>query len=237
MPRTMLLFDIDGTLVDTGASGLQVLHDTAIELFDGKLSFEGIDTAGRLDPSLFAEAAERSDFRPGAGDHERLRDAYVEALAQRLAGPSSSLRALPGTLDLINQLVERVATRNGDGPVLGCLTGNYGGAAHVKLNATGFDPGVFTITAFGDEAPTRPGLTALAMQRYEAQHGHAPDPTRVVVIGDTPHDIDCAHAHGCIAIGVATGRFDSQQLADAGADVVAEDLTDASVVLDWLEAD
>lgn len=234
MPRTMLLFDIDGTLVDTGGSGLKVLHDTAIELFAGELSFEGIDTAGRLDPSLFEEAAERCGFRPGEGDHERLRDAYVEALAQGLAGPDPKLKALPGTLDLMEQLVQLIATRNGDGPVLGCLTGNYGGAAHAKLNATGFDPAVFTITAFGDEAPTRPGLTELALQRYATQHGHAPDPARVVVIGDTPHDIDCAHAHGCIALGVATGRFDRQQLVAAGADIVADDLTDASVVLDLL---
>ncbi len=234
MPRTMLLFDIDGTLVDTGGSGLQVLHDTAVALFGGGLSFEGIDTAGRLDPSLFEEAAERSGFRPSQGDHERLRDAYIAALAEVLGGPASMLTALPGTRELMKQLAHLVQARNGDGPVLGCLTGNYGGAAHVKLNATGFDPAVFTITAFGDEAPTRPGLTELALQRYATRHGHAADPTRVVVIGDTPHDIDCAHAHGCVAMAVATGRFDRQQLSDAGADVVLDDLTDASAVLDFV---
>ncbi|MBB6431454.1 HAD family hydrolase [Algisphaera agarilytica] len=234
MPRTMLLFDIDGTLVDTGGSGLRVLHDTAAELFDGQLSFEGIDTAGRLDPSLFAEAARKSGFDPGPSDHDRLRDAYIEALDRVLASVDTQLRSLPGTLDLMAELAQLVADRNGDAPVLGCLTGNYGGAARVKLRAAGFDPGLFTVSVFGDEAPTRPGLTEIALQRYEAEHCHAPDPARVVVIGDTPHDIDCAHAHGCVALAVATGRFDRQQLTEAGADIVADDLSDASVVLDLI---
>ncbi|MEM9915992.1 MAG: HAD family hydrolase [Planctomycetota bacterium] len=235
MPRTMLLFDIDGTLVDTGGAGLKVLHDTAHELFDGQLSFEGIDTAGRLDPSLFDEAVARSGFDPADDAHDRLRDAYIDALGVALSRPDQRLRALPGTLELMDELAQRVEQRNGDGPVLGCLTGNYGGAAHVKLDATGFDPTVFTVTAFGDEAPTRPGLTELALQRYASQHGHTADPSRVVVIGDTPYDIDCAHAHGCVALGVATGRFSREQLEQAGADVVADDLSDASVVLDWVD--
>ncbi|MEM1108417.1 MAG: HAD family hydrolase [Planctomycetota bacterium] len=232
MSRTLLLFDIDGTLVDTGGAGLKVLHETAAELFGGELSFEGIDTAGRLDPSLFAEAARNSGFDFGPDDEARLRDAYIANLAEALTQPEGRLRALPGTLALMQQLGKLIAERNGDAPVLGCLTGNYGGAARVKLEATGFDPSQFTITAFGDEAPTRPGLTALAIQRYETQYGHPVDPQRVIVIGDTPHDVDCAKAHGCVAFAVATGRFGLQELIAAGADIAVADLCDAFPLID-----
>lgn len=234
MSRTMLLFDIDGTLVDTGGAGLRAMHAAAQEVFAGRLSFDGIDTAGRLDSSLFTEAAERSGFSAGRDDLARLREAYVVILGDEMRRTAERVRALPGTLDLLRNLQGMVETCNGDGPVLGCLTGNFGAAAQAKFRATGFQPEWFTVTAFGDEADTRPGLTELALQRYEAAHGHAADPQRVIVIGDTPHDIDCAHAHGCVVIAVATGRFSRDQLEAAGADIVADDLTDPAVVLDLL---
>lgn len=227
----MLLFDIDGTLVDAGGLGMSVMHEAAGRLFGGRLSYEGIDAAGRVDSDLFREAARRSGYTPAANDHDRLREAYVEALAIQLVAQREKVRALAGTLELIEQLVERVERDDERAAVLGCLTGNYAGAAHAKLHATGFDPAVFTVTAFGDEADTRPGLTELALQRYELAHGQPADPLRVIVIGDTPHDIDCAHAHGCRALGVATGGFSVEQLAAAGADWVVADLCDASVVM------
>ena len=143
------------------------------------------------------------------------------------------VRVLPGVPELLDTL-DSISSESARGPVVGCLTGNLQAGARVKLKAVGINPDRFSVTAFGDEALTRPDLTALALKRYESIHGHAPAPARVVVIGDTPHDIDCAHAHGCVALAVATGRYDAQELADAGADVVADDLSDPAVVLDWL---
>lgn len=234
MPRTMLLFDIDGTLMDAAGAGGAAWHRAAQSLFGGELVFEGVPTAGRLDSVIFAEAAERAGWTDYEDRHARLREHYPGVLAEEIESRRDRVRVLPGVEALLDALAS-LATREPDGPVVGCLTGNIRAGAAVKLNAVGIDLERFTVTAFGNEAQTRPDLAALALRRYEAAHGHAPDPRRVIVIGDTPHDIGCAHAHGCVALAVATGGFTARELADAGADIVAEDLSDPSVVLDLVE--
>ncbi|MEM9420732.1 MAG: HAD family hydrolase [Planctomycetota bacterium] len=231
MHRTMLLFDIDGTLMDAAGAGREAFHRAAQSLFGDALDFQGIATAGRLDNEIFAEAAERAGWTEYEDEHARLREHYPGVLTEELELRRDRVRALPGVHALLDEL-ESMSERQEHGPVLGCLTGNLRMGAHVKLNTVGIDPARFSVTAFGDEALTRPDLTSLAMRRYESLHGHAPAPERVVVIGDTPHDVDCARAHGCVALAVATGRFDRQQLTEAGADIVIDDLSDASVVLD-----
>jgi phosphoglycolate phosphatase-like HAD superfamily hydrolase len=74
------------------------------------------------------------------------------------------------------------------------------------------------------------------MARAAAHHGRGFEPARVTIIGDTPLDVDCAKAHGCRAIGVATGPYSSSQLRDAGADLAVENLTDTEELLRWILA-
>jgi phosphoglycolate phosphatase-like HAD superfamily hydrolase len=105
----------------------------------------------------------------------------------------------------------------------------------LKLGAVGLNPDWFEIHALGDEAPSRPDLAALALRRYERRFGAAIDPGAVVVIGDTPRDVHCAKAHGCVAFGVATGRYTVDDLRREGADVVVEDLADASPLWELVE--
>ena len=78
-------------------------------------------------------------------------------------------------------------------------------------------------------------LAALAISKYEEQLGATIDPRRVVVVGDTPRDVDCAHAHGCYAFAVATGRYDAAALAAAGADRVVDDLSDSTPLIQTVE--
>src|SRR4029079_15724715 len=98
-----------------------------------------------------------------------------------------------------------LATIGGDASAtLGLVTGNYARAVPLKLRAVGIDPAQFVVGAFGDDAPTRPELVRLAIDRWRARGAH-PDPARVVVIGDTPRDVDCARKNGCRSVAVATG--------------------------------
>ena len=72
------------------------------------------------------------------------------------------------------------------------------------------------------------------MDRYAAARGRAIDPGSVVVIGDTPHDIDCAHANGCRVIAVATGAFDRSTLEGHAPDLAVEDLSDTDTLFNWI---
>ncbi len=82
----------------------------------------------------------------------------------------------------------------------------------------------------------RRDLVPVALERFRLRAGRALAPGEAVIVGDTPEDIDCARAHGCPVLGVATGPFSAEQLRRAGADEVREDLTDTDGIMAWLEA-
>jgi len=140
---------------------------------------------------------------------------------------------MPGVHDLLSLLRQR-AKKDGD-LIVGMLTGNYRKAVTLKLSMIDVDPRWFRIMICGDDAPTRPDLVALAMKRYEKLIGNPPDPRHVVVIGDTPRDIACAQAHGCMAFAVATGRYSMDELHAVGAEHVVSDLSDPMRLLSVLD--
>ncbi|MEE9394088.1 MAG: HAD hydrolase-like protein [Planctomycetota bacterium] len=131
-------------------------------------------------------------------------------------------------------LLEKLGRR--DDLVLGLLTGNYEFSGRMKLKACGVKNAAFTLGAFGEDAsfphPHRRNLPPVAQRRFELSFGHAAENT--IIIGDTPHDVDCAHAHGLPALGVATGTASLEELKAAGADLAIEDLSDVNSVFDWI---
>lgn len=232
MPPTLLLFDIDGTLLLTGGAGGRAMRAAADKLFGQTFTFEGIIFSGNLDPVIFAEAATNSSLEDHHEHHDLFRDTYLAELETALRREAATVESMPGIHDLLQQLHTRATTQQDI--VLGLLTGNYRQAAPIKLAAVHIDPTWFTLTAFGDEGSTRPDLVALAMQKYHRKFGEAIAPQRVIVIGDTPRDIHCAKAHQCIAFAVATGKYTVEQLAEAGADIVVPNLADPAPLLDLL---
>jgi phosphoglycolate phosphatase-like HAD superfamily hydrolase len=64
--------------------------------------------------------------------------------------------------------------------------------------------------------------------------GRPVEPHEVVVIGDTPHDIDCARTQGCRCIAVATGTYSREALAEHDPDLLVDDLTDTGAIVDWI---
>ncbi len=85
-----------------------------------------------------------------------------------------------------------------------------------------------------DSGANRRDLPGCAMLRYHEHAGRAIEPRDVVVIGDTPHDVDCARAHGCRSLAVATGTFSREMLSQCEPDLVVEDLSDTESVLGWI---
>lgn len=221
----LVLFDVDGTLLLTQGAGMRAMKRAAADLFGDAFRFDGIVVAGHLDPLIFAEAAALNGLADPATHHDRFRSRYLETLRHELEIGRAGVRALPGVLACLGRLRESGAA------TLGLLTGNYTDAIPVKFAAVGIDPGWFEITAFAEEAPSRRDLVARALDKHRARSGRSVDARRVLVVGDTPRDVDCAHAHGCLAFAVATGGYDSAALAAAGADFVVESLADPDVLL------
>jgi phosphoglycolate phosphatase len=221
----LVLFDIDGTLLRAQGLGLVVMERVGRRLLGPTFTLEGIDFGGALDPWIFREAAGRLGHDDSSHLHPEFRDAYLAELARELDEGERRPILLPGVLAAL------AAFRDDPIATLGLVTGNYGRAVPLKLRAAGIDPAQFVVGAFGDDAPTRPDLVRLAMEQWRAR-GADPDPRRVVVIGDTPRDIDCAKKNGCRSIAVATGWHTVEQLEAGGADLVLRDLTGLITELD-----
>jgi phosphoglycolate phosphatase len=224
MPR-LLLFDIDGTLLLTKGASLRAMKAAARDLHGDAFRWEGIETSGGLDPVLFATAARQSGVPVTRADHDVFRERYHEHLSVELRTHAHDIVAMP----VVHEVLRTLRTR--EDIVLGLLTGNYARAAALKLTAIGVATDWFRLAVFGDEGGSRPELGAVALGKYRELTGAPIEPDRVVVIGDTPHDVGCARANGFRAFAVATGKFSAEDLARSGAHHAAADL---SGLVDWL---
>ena len=187
----LLLFDIDGTLVDTGGAGLRAFARILHEHFGTSDGLLGIPLAGRTDRAILADALARV-----APDHDadeawlrRFSERYVVALADELEKPSPRKRLLPGVVEAL----DRIAGLNGSH--LALLTGNFRRGAEVKLGHFGLWDR-FAFGAYGDDSVARNDLFPVAMVRAREAGLAVRDPRDVVVIGDTPHDVACARSGG-----------------------------------------
>ena len=105
------------------------------------------------------------------------------------------------------------------------MTGNIEGAAHIKISRARLGR-YFLFGGYGSDSSVRSDLTTAAIARAEALSGHAIDPAEVIVVGDTPRDIEAAHGAGTIAVGVATGEYSVDHLREAGAEHVLRSFAD-----------
>lgn len=225
----LLLFDIDATLISTSRAGIHALEAAGQELFGPSFSTSRIEFAGRLDPLIIAELLTQHGQAPTPEAMQAMRRVYGAHLAQRLRNPVGC-QALPGVLALLEQLRPRTDV------TLGLLTGNFAETGSIKLRACGIDPDWFPIRVWGDESPHSPParthLPPIGLRRYEEHHRRRPP--GAVIIGDTPHDVACAKAHGLRCLGVGTGQFSPDDLRRAGADRAEPNLSDTPSILAWL---
>jgi phosphoglycolate phosphatase len=221
---TVLLFDIDGTLVLTGGAGSRAMSLAFEELFAVADAFLGVPMPGRTDTWLLSDACDAHGIPRDSPDLARFPDVYLRHLAIELRKPGPRKGAMPGVRELLTELSTR------DDVYLALLTGNYETAARLKLEY--FDLWrYFPCGAFGDNAPDRNGLLPRAVQRVAACGGPSIAASEAIVIGDTPLDVACAAAAGARSIAVATGSHSVEELRVAGADVVFADLSDTARVV------
>ncbi|HEX3298577.1 MAG TPA: HAD family hydrolase [Actinomycetota bacterium] len=211
-----ILFDIDGTLLTTGGAGarswtwaFETLYGVPADI--GKFSEDGM-----TDPDVA-----RGTFRGAIGrepsDRElaRVLAAYLERVPHEV-GTSDGYRVLPGARDLLERLRR-------EGYLMGVVTGALEAAAHIKLARGGLN-GFFAFGGYGSDSPERDELTRRAIDRASGAIGRRIDAKSVYVVGDTPKDIQAAHAVGAVGVGVASGKYSVDDLRAANADISLDSL-------------
>ena len=218
MPETprILLFDIDGTLVSTGGAGAVAWKQAFDELHGIPADIGEFTDAGMTDPDVGAQTFEAvMQRKPTPRELAQLIQRRLEHLPEAIAA-SEGYRVLPGVSERLRQLSR-------DGHLLGLITGNGDGAAFVKLSR-GDLVRWFTFGAYATAGVERAGIVRRAVERGEAMLGCDVPNSDILVVGDTPLDIEAAHTADCTAVGVATGHYDAAALREAGADHVLETL-------------
>ena len=225
MKPALLLFDIDGTLLLSGRAGLRAMTRAFADTFGVADGFKNASFGGRTDSFLLSQALQAAGLPDTVENHARFRDAYLPLLAEEIQHPGTGYKGLmPGARELLEALLDH------DHLHLALLTGNYRDAAEIKL--THFELwDHFEWGAFSDDSADRNALVPIAQRRAETYDIPPEAIERVIVIGDTPHDIACAHVAGATCIAVATGGHTVGELRAAGADVVLADLSDTEKVL------
>ena len=210
----LILFDIDGTLVDTGGAGMSALTEAAREIFEGdgpELDLAG-STDGGIVRGLFTHFGRTYD----AALEERFYQCYLPKLERNLKDQRFGGRILTGAEDLLKSLEDT-------GHDVGLMTGNIERGAVSKMRHYGI-AAPFHFGSYGDDHWDRNKLGPIALARAEAHTGKTFSRDEILVIGDTPKDVACAHAFGVKCVAVATGAFSEEELLASGADQVLPDL-------------
>src|SRR3954469_25088661 len=194
MPKRLLLFDIDGTLVNTAGAGTDALKVIIADRWKKQDDLSSIEIAGKTDANIVADILKKYDVDPTATNIGEFLDEYVTQLTRLLPGLNG--RILPGISEILSRM------KSNPNRVLALLTGNIKRGAQLKLERYGLWD-YFEFGAFADDHHDRNQLGAVARTRAQEKHGHEFDAAQVDVIGDTGHDINCGKAFGGRTIAVA----------------------------------
>ncbi len=220
MRPTVLLFDIDGTLLNSGGAGRRAMERAFERRCGRRDACDAIRFGGMTDPAI-ARAGLTAVGAPV--DDEAIAGllaAYLEALADEL--PGCHVVVPPGVEAALD--AARAA-----GAAIGLGTGNVRAGADLKLARVGLHER-FVFGGFGSDHEARDQLIRVGARRGAEALGVAVDACRVVVIGDTPKDVDAARAIGAESLAVATGTFSVDELAACAPTWTFRDLSDPAAV-------
>lgn len=229
-PDTLVLFDIDGTLLRAGDPAHQrALIEAFEEVYGLTVTLEGVQLAGMLDANIARALFEMHEM--DAGSAHDLLEKMMHRMGSRYRRSVLEIdlreRLLPGVSDAIDACTAR-------GWETGVLTGNARSVAYTKLERAGLADLLVT-GAFGDSARERAHLVEIAIAAAQEATGVAFSNERTVLVGDTPHDIRAARESGSRVIAVATGRFDVHALAQHEPDAILQDLSDANAFVQAID--
>lgn len=214
-PR-LLIFDIDGTLVDS--------QDVIVECQRRTFEAHGLTPPDRRTSLSVVGLSLREAFAvlvgPG-GPLDSLADHYRNSFHELRADPAQAAPFFPGAVEAIARYGARSDL------ALGAATGKSRRGVRHLFERAGWT-GLFSTVQTADDHPSKPApdmiLAALAETGAAAADA--------CMIGDTSYDMAMARAAGVRAIGVAWGYHDTAALLDAGAELVISDFRELDALLD-----
>jgi phosphoglycolate phosphatase len=221
----LFLFDVDGTLIWAHGAGRRSLNKAMVAVYGVPPTHDDYDTRGKTDPRIVYDVMHMADV-PDDVIYARLHscfEAYVRLL-EKLINDGHPVEAMPGIPELVRALSAR-----GDS-LVGLLTGNIESGARAKLRPTGLLP-LFSVGAYGSDNADRRQLPVIARERVRALTGLDIPYKHILIIGDTPLDVDCARACGAKAVAVATGQHSYGELASCSPDLLFTDFSDVTAAL------
>ncbi|MBR56557.1 MAG: haloacid dehalogenase [Myxococcales bacterium] len=214
---TVLLFDIDGTLVDAGGMGRVAMEEAFFEVC-GRRDVCSFTFAGQTDRIIAEQGLKNAGMDPTPERIQRLLSHYL-AQIQAEIDTNNRARLYPGTEALLARLCQY------DHLALGLGTGNMEAGAFLKLRAAGLGS-YFSFGGYGSDHEDRAALIRAGFQRGTTQLGCEESSCRRVVIGDTRLDVAAAKANNAETLGVLTGGDTREELVSAGAECIVETLED-----------
>ena len=218
---TVLLFDVDGTLITCGGAGRRAMEG-AFEEVTGRADVCAFSFGGNTDRAIARQGLRNAGREPSDADIDAFLERYLARLPSEIAR-GDGYRVLPGVVEVLDALIDR------EGIAVGLGTGNVERGAREKLRPGGIE-GRFAFGGFGCDHEDRGRLLEAGAARGSARLGAARDGCRVVVIGDTPRDVEAARAIGAETLIVRTGWSTLEDLRAAGPDRLVDDLLDPSAL-------
>ena len=217
----IILFDIDGTLLTVDRNfNRPLLRSIIDELGIDYPDMESDPFSGRTDYDIITSFLVNHNYDEDL--YQQFKTIYLERLSQEIT---------ENHILLHNHIDEVIEFFSQPGFVTGLLTGNYPDAAIVKLKTAGIHHD-FSFGAFGEFHKDRNMLPQLALTSIKEMLKIEPDPSRFIIIGDTPRDILCAKSAGMRCVSVTTGKFSKEELRAHEPDLVISDLSNPA---EWFE--
>ncbi len=224
---TVLLFDIDGTLVRSGGSGKVAMELALQTAFGVREILDAVPYSGRTDRAIARDLLTVHGVPATLENQAILTDTYLGHLPEALTKGTGQV--CPGIAEILQHLRDVPTTH------LGLLTGNVRRGARTKLGHFGLWDFFPWGGGFGDDHYERNDVARSALHAAESYLKYPPNPNEVWVIGDTPLDVSCARHIGAKVIAVATGYHSMEELRACKPDAVFEDLQDWGAVLKLLD--
>lgn len=222
MKPTVLLFDVDGTLIRTGGAGTRALRRAFERVHGMPEAHRAVDVRGNTDGRIVADALAAIGIEPTDDAVSAVLEVYLVELADEVAC-SPGYEVLPGVTTVLESFVGHPDV------VMGLGTGNVERGAAIKLARGGLDH-YFGFGGYGCDSSHRPSLVRAGALRGASRLDAPIEGCRVVVIGDTPRDIDAARAIGAEVVAVATGGHPLEELEAHGPTLAVASLEDPRIV-------